>query len=77
MPPFFDEATSGTFEPIDDDAFIATGTIARFVDSPDIEFRGYDVAIARHDGPVFVDGVTFVRLTAPVPGIEQGVLVLG
>lgn len=78
-PGSFDEARSGTSESIGDDTFIATGTVARFVDSPDIEFRGYEVAIARHDGPVFVEGVAFVRLPAPVPGIGQGqpVLVLG
>jgi hypothetical protein len=75
----FDEARSGDFETVDDNTFIATGTVIRFVNSPDPEFRGYDIAVARHDGPVFVDGVVFIRAAGPFAGIAIGqpVLMLG
>jgi hypothetical protein len=78
-PATFDEARSGDFETVDDNTFIATGTVIRFVNAPDPEFRGYDIAVARHDGPVFVDGVVFIRAAEPVAGIAIGqpVLVLG
>ena len=78
-PVTFDEARSGDFETVDDNTFIATGTVIRFVNSPDPEFRGYDIAVARHDGPVFVDGVVFIRAAGPFAGIAIGqpVLMLG
>lgn len=78
-PSTFDEARSVDFDAGVDDPFIATGTVVRFVASPDPSSRGYDVNIARHDGPVFVPGVAFVRLAEPMAGIQDGdaVLVLG
>ena len=78
-PATFDEARFGDFDTVDDDTFVATGTVARFVNSPDPDSRGYDIAIARHDGPVFVDGVVLVRVAEPMAGIANGqpVLVLG
>ena len=78
-PATFEEARFGDFDTVDDDTFVATGTVARFVNSPDPDARGYDVAIARHDGPVFVDGVVLLRVAEPIAGIANGqpVLVLG
>ena len=78
-PATFDEARLGDFDTVDEDTFVATGTVARFVNSPDPDSRGYDIAIARHDGPGFVDGVVLVRVAERIAGIENGqpVLVLG
>ena len=78
-PTSFDEARSVELDAGVEDPFIATGTVVRFVASPDPTSRGYDVNIARRDGPVFVPGVAFVRLAEPAAGIQDGdaVLVLG
>jgi hypothetical protein len=74
-PATFDDARFGDFETVDDDTFVATGPVG-FVSSPDPDFRGYDIAIARHDGPVFVEGVVFLRAAEPFPGIAPGQPVL-
>ena len=78
-PATFDEARSGDFDTVADDTFIATGTVVRFVNSPDPDFRGYDINVARHHGPVFVEGTVFLRLAQPFAEVAAGqpVLVLG
>jgi hypothetical protein len=47
-PATFDEARFEDFETVGDDSLVATGTVIRFVNSPDPDFRGYDIAVARH-----------------------------
>ncbi|MDQ3691242.1 MAG: hypothetical protein M3406_14670 [Chloroflexota bacterium] len=73
------EGAQSEFDTRDAHAFVATATVIRFVDSPDPEARGYDVAVARYGGPLLVDRVVLVRVDDPIPGIGggQAVLVLG
>ncbi len=73
------EGARSVFGTRDADAFVATATVIRFVDSPDPEARGYDVVVARYGGPLLVDRVVLVRVDDPIPGIGggQAVLVLG
>lgn len=49
----------------------------RFVDSPDLEFRGYDVEVtSRVAGLAAADQVMFVRVQDPLPGVELGMEML-
>lgn len=57
-----------------------TGIVQRYVDSPDLEFRGYDVQITgRVAGLAEADQIMFVAAASPIPDIELGaeVLVVG
>jgi hypothetical protein len=76
-PSTFDDARTGN--PPTAEGFVATGIVARYVNSPELEFRGYDVNVVRHHGGPFHPGTAFVRLPAPLAGISPGdaVLVLG
>lgn len=76
-PTTFEQARA-RWDTSDPDLFVATGTVVRFVNSPERDARGYDIAVVRHDGPVFVDIVVLVRveqIAEIAPGDD--VLVLG
>jgi len=62
-------------------SFVAgTAIVNRYVDSPDVQYRGYDLEItSRVAGLAEADQVMFAMAEAPIPGIEPGdeVLVVG
>ena len=65
---------------VDPDTVAAVGTVGRFVDSPDAEFRGYDVGIdVRVIGLGGNVAVYLVVVQDPVGGVEPGdqVVVVG
>lgn len=67
-------------ERIGADFAAGTAVVHRYVDSPDAEFRGYDISITqRVAGLAEADQVMFVRIDEPIPNIELGteVLVVG
>jgi hypothetical protein len=61
--------------------FVAgTAIVNRYVDSPDTQYRGYDLEItSRVAGLAQADQVMFAMAQTPIPGIEPGdeVLVVG
>jgi hypothetical protein len=57
-----------------------TAIVQRYVDSPDAEYRGYDLEIrTRVAGLAQSDQIMFASATEPLPGIEPGdeVMVIG
>ena len=62
-------------------SFVAgTAMVNRYVDSPDAEYRGYDLEItSRVAGLAEADQIMFAAALTPIPGIEPGdeVLVVG
>jgi hypothetical protein len=55
------------------DTLVGIGRIVRFVDSPDAEFRGYDVAVeTRIAGLEPGDVTVFVRALNRLPNIQDG-----
>ena len=69
-PETVEEAIGGDF------GFVAVGRVARFVASPDPDFRGYDLDI-RHtfSGSASTEG-TFLRMSDEVPQVERAQAVL-
>lgn len=62
------------------DLVVGTAIVHRFVDSPDAEYRGYDISITSPiEGLGEAEQVMFVSLQTPLPSIELGadVLVVG
>lgn len=74
-----DSVHTETFTGLGEDTVVFTGHVIRFVDSPDIEFRGYDVNVVRFlKGRASPEG-TFLRVAREVAGIRGGqpVMIIG
>lgn len=61
---------------VDAAAYLGVGSIVRFIDSSDREYRGYEIEINRTiTGRSFMN-VALLRLESEVEGLEQGQAVL-
>lgn len=68
------EAATGEFTAIGDDTLILLGFAIRYVPSPQLESRGYDINVVSWvpgRGEPDPEG-TFLRIANEVPGIEPG-----
>ena len=68
-----------TFAGLGEDTVVLTGHVIRYVDSPDLEFRGYELNVVRFlKGRASPEG-TFLRVAAEVAGIREGqpVMIIG
>jgi hypothetical protein len=67
-----DSVETGTFTGLGEDTVVFTGYAIRYVDSPDVEFRGYDLNVVRFlKGRASPEG-TFLRVASEVAGIRGG-----
>ena len=67
------------FTGLGEDTVVFTGYVIRYLDSPDVEFRGYDVNVVRFlKGRASPEG-TFLRVAREVAGIRGGqpVMIIG
>jgi hypothetical protein len=73
-PETVEEAESGTFG---EGTFVGIGRVIRYVPSPQLEYRGYEVHIVRTlvGGTPFMD-TAFVVTDAEIPGVSGGQPVL-
>lgn len=74
-----DSVGSETFIGLGEDTVVLTGYAIRYVDSPDVEFRGYDLNVVRFlKGRASPEG-TFLRVAREVAGIRGGqpVMIIG
>jgi hypothetical protein len=66
------DADAEEFEARSADTNVFTGYVIRYVDSPDLDARGYDLNVRRWLlGRPSPEG-TFLRVTEPLPGIGPG-----
>lgn len=62
------------------DLVAGTGIVQRFVDSPDPQYRGYDLSVtSRVAGLAEADQIVFLALQSPMANVELGadVLIVG
>ena len=74
-----DSVETGTFTGLGEDTVVLTGYAIRYVDAPDVEFRGYDLNVVRFlKGQAAPEG-TFLRVDREVAGIRGGqpVMIIG
>lgn len=66
------EVAAAEFSAIGDETIVAVGQVIRYVDSPELESRGYDIGNVRPlRGELSPHGV-FLRVDHEVPGIRGG-----
>ena len=68
-----------SFTGLGEDTVVLTGYVIRYVDSPDVEFRGYELNVVRFlKGRASPEG-TFLRVAREVAGISGGqpVMIIG
>jgi hypothetical protein len=74
-----DSVETDTFSGLGEDTVVFTGYAIRYVDAPDVEFRGYDLSVVRFlKGRASPEG-TFLRVAREVAGIRGGqpVMIIG
>ena len=74
-----DSVETEAFTGLGEDTVVLTGYAIRYVDSPDVEFRGYDLNVVRFlKGRASPEG-TFLRVAREVAGIAGGqpVMIIG
>ena len=67
------------FAGLGEDTVVLTGHVIRYVDAPDVEFRGYELNVVRFlNGRASPEG-TFLRVAREVGGIREGqpVMIIG
>lgn len=70
------QAASAEFSGIREDTVVALGLVIRYVDSPDLDSRGYDLDLLQTlRGEVSPEG-TFLRVPAAIAGIRRGQAVM-
>lgn len=67
-----DQVASRDWSGIGEDTIVAVGHVIRYVDSPELDSRGYDLDLLETlHGELSPEG-TFLRVPATVPGIRAG-----
>jgi len=75
-PETVEEAEDGTFSALGDDTYVAIGRVIRYVPSPVLDSRGYDLSIDRTlHGKASVGG-TFLRVVNEIANIQAGQAVI-